>query len=93
MLQVRLTVYLDREDINQKIPYAMICETRYGARWDTNKRKHTWMKQFTSEERDRAWKMFMTAHKWYFKGVPDEVEMDASTYMLWLRLADYCASL
>lgn len=87
-------VILTHEEINRTIPYAVICEARYGSRWDTMHRKRRWKEEFTDAERNAARKLFSKAHLWTLvKGAPEELHMKASTYLLWQKLGDFCASL
>lgn len=89
-----LEVVLNRDDVHEQIPYAVICEIRYGSRWDTMRRKRRWMAEFTKEERDATYKLFPKAHNWYVgRGVPDLVRMSLSTYRLWQKLGDFCGTL
>lgn len=84
---------LDREEI-ERLPYAVICEARYGARWDTGRRKRMWTQEFTESERKKATEIFRQAHRFYLvSGCPDELVMSPSTLSLWRRLGDFCASL
>ena len=90
------TLYLefDRDEINSTIPYAFICETRFGSVWNTSRRRRKWVEEFTENERDLASKLFVQAYRWYLTtGVPDSVKMRSTTYDLWGRLAAFCASL
>ncbi len=93
-MEARIYVTLSRGEINEKIPYAMICETREGSRWHGRKLKERWLKEFTPAERESASRLFSLAHKWYLKtGAPDEVKMSARTLALWWKLAEFCASI
>ena len=84
----------DHDEIQNTIPYAMICETRFGSVWNTTKRRRRWSAEFTEAERDLAGKLFMQAYRWYvITGVPDKVKMKSTTYDLWNRLTAFCASL
>lgn len=93
-MNVGVYVTLTHDDIVDKIPYATICEMRYGARWNTGRRRRAWMSNFTEEERRAAAPLFKQAHSWYLvKGVPDEVKMKGSTFALWMKLGEFCGSL
>ena len=85
---------LTRDEVARKIPYAMICEMRYGARWETGRRRRAWTANFSEAERKAAGELFKQAHSWYLvKGVPDSVKMKATTFALWMKLAEFCGSL
>ena len=87
---MRIMLSLDRDDL-AKFPYALLCETRFGSRWGTTKRRRLWVERFTESERKAASKIFAQCHSWYLvKGLPDEIVMSAKTYDLWNRLADFC---
>ena len=93
-MEVGTYVKLTHDEIVDKIPYSLICQTRYGARWDTGKRRRAWVQQFSESERRLACTLFRQAHLWYLvRGVPDEVVMKASTLALWMKLGAFCGSL
>ena len=84
----------DREEIQDTIPYAFICETRFSSVWNTMRRRRRWCAEFTESERDLASRLFALAYRWHLiSGVPDKVKMKSTTYDLWGRLASFCASL
>jgi len=90
-MNVEIRVKLTREEVQEKIPYPVICETRYGAMWDTRKVRQRWLAEFDEETRAEAESLFRLAHKWYLvAGVPDVVEMSGRTLALWLRLGEFC---
>lgn len=90
----KLEIVLSRDEVQKQIPYAMICETRYGAVWETMRRKRLWKESFTESEKEIAYKLFRQAHSWYLgKGIPDEVRMSLNTRCMWDRLAAFCCSL
>ena len=94
MASVQIDIILSRDEVNSQIPYAIICMTRYGSHWDTGKRRRRWTEEFSESERDAAYRLFSLAHKWLLTtGVPDQVRMHHSTYALWLKLGDFCASI
>ena len=91
---MKVYLVLTRDEVNQKIPYGVICEARYGCRWDTGRRRRAWMEQFTQEERVVASRLFRRAHEWMLtRGGPDEVKMTIKTFALWLKLGEFCASI
>jgi hypothetical protein len=36
-MNVEIRIKLTRDEVNEKIPYPVICEVRYGSMWDTRK--------------------------------------------------------
>ena len=94
MARVAIDVILTHSEVNAQIPYALICMTRYGARWDTMHRKRLWGEHFTEAERKAAHRLFLLSHRWLLvKGVPKEIRMSAHTFALWIKLGHFCASL
>lgn len=90
----KMKLVFTRDEIERNIPYAMICESRYGSSWDTMRRKRAWKFQFTESEQRTADKLFKLAHTWYLvKGLPDEYEMTFEKYELWGKIARFCAEL
>ena len=88
---MKFYIEMNADEIKTKIPYALICETRDGARWDTGSRKREWDKIFTEKEKAAATKIFRQARNWYlYKGVPDHVVMTPATLMLWKKLGMFC---
>ena len=51
---MKMYVELSHDEVVKKIPYAVICEGRYGKDWDTGRRKRLWKEQFTEEEQPFA---------------------------------------
>ena len=91
---MKVYLALTRDEVNQKIPYGLICAARYSCQWDTGRRRREWMTQFTEEERAVVSRLFRKAHEWTLtRGVPDEVKMATKTFALWLKLGAFCASL
>lgn len=91
-MHIRLT--LSRAEIQKNIPYAMICETRFGMAWNTQARKQRWKTEFSPSERETASRLFSLAHNWYLvSGVPEKVSMEHATLELWAKIAEFCASL
>ena len=85
---------LNREQVERDIPYRVVCEARYGGRWDTGTRKRRWNREFNEAERRAASSLFRQAHKWTLRsGVPTGVKMSETAYDLWQKLGDFCASL
>lgn len=93
-MKVRTMLTLTHDEVQERIPYAMICATRFGAAWDSSKRRRRWLAEFSESEREAAGRLFRIAYGWYLcTGVPDQVEMSARTLALWLRLGEFCGSL
>lgn len=85
-----------RDEIQQQqqLPYALICTTRESAVWHTMHRRRRWQQEFTSKERAAAQRVFSKSRAWYLtSGVPQKVRLSKETYLLWLKLGDFCASL
>lgn len=53
---MKFYIEMNADEIKTKIPYALICETRDGARWDTGRRKREWDKIFTEKEKNSGYK-------------------------------------
>ncbi len=91
---MKLYISLDREEIRQQIPYAVVAETMSSARWNTGKRRRLMKKHFTEAEIEATYRLHKQAYSWYLvKGVPDEVKMTLATYQLWHKLANFCCML
>lgn len=92
-MKVNVMCVLDHDDC-AGLPYGVICECRYGARWNTGRRKRMWMAEFSESDRQKATKIFRQSYSMMLgKGIPDRMEMSPSTLTLWKRLGDFCASL
>lgn len=82
------------DEVNQKIPYRLICEARDGCRWNTGRRRQRWQEQFSKQERDSCSRLFNLARRWYLgTGAPNVVRMSGETFALWMKLAQFCAEL
>lgn len=91
---MKIYLSLTKDEIQKEIPYAVICEARYGCRWETGRRRRAWMEQFTEEERVAASRLFRRAHEWTLtRSVPDEIKMTPKTLALWNKLGAFCASI
>ena len=90
----RLMIVLERDEIQEQLPYSLICMTREGSVWNTMHRKRRWKFEFTDSEKEAATKIFRQARSWTLvTGVPDEVTMSTKTYQLWQKLGSFCASI
>lgn len=90
----KLMIVFGREEVQKSISYALICETMYGSRWETGKRRRRWVAEFTENERRACAKLKSQAYDWHLRhGVPDEVKMRVETFALWQKLEAFCASL
>ena len=93
-MKVETYIILNRDEINRKIPYGVVCETMSGSRWNTGKRKRLMKERFTESEIDAIYRLHNQARDWYLrKGVPDEVKMTVQTYALWQKLANFCCEI
>lgn len=91
---MRILLHLTRDDIQQKIPYPVVCEARYGARWNTGTVRRRWTSEFTQLERSQAYRLFAQARLWHLiRGVPNEIKMTSDTYSLWQKLGNFCATI
>lgn len=87
-------IALNREEIQERIPYAIVAETMSSAVWNTMRRKRLAKEFFTEVEMDAIYRLHRQARDWYlYKGVPDEVKMTVKTYCLWQKLANFCCEL
>lgn len=87
-------IALNREEIQERIPYAIVAETMSSAVWNTMRRKRLTKEFFTDAEMDAIYRLHRQARDWYlYKGVPDEVKMTVKTYCLWQKLANFCCEL
>jgi hypothetical protein len=85
---------LTSEEVNARIPYALVCMTRFGAHWETGRRRRRWLEEFTEQERTAATRLFNQSHRWLLTtGVPDTVRMTVQTFALWMKLGEFCASI
>lgn len=74
---------LTHDEIQNNIPYALVCETMYGCRWNNGSRIRKFVNEFTREEQKAISKMKKQSYEWYLvKGVPDQVKMTPETYNL-----------
>ena len=91
---MKLYISLNHDEIQERIPYAVVAETMSGAYWNTGKRKRLMKQYFTESEIEAIYRLHKQAHSWYLvKGVPDEVKMTLNTYELWHKLANFCCML
>lgn len=93
MAKVETFLTLSSDEVHEKIPYALVCMTRYGAHWDTGRRKRLWDENFSEAEKKAATRLFNQSHRWTLTtGVPETVKMSVATFALWMKLGDFCAS-
>ncbi len=87
-------IALNHDEIQERIPYAIVAETMSSAVWGTGKRKRLMKQWFTETEIDAIYRLHKQAHSWYcVKGVPEEVKMSVNTYNLWQKLANFCCEI
>jgi hypothetical protein len=85
---------LNREEIQELIPYPIVAETMSSSVWNTGKRKRLMKEYFTEAEIEATYRLHRQAYDWHLrKGVPDEVKMTMSTYHLWQKLANFCCEI
>lgn len=85
---------LNRDEIQQQIPYALVCETMSGARWGTTKRVRLMQERFNQTEINAIHNMHKQAYSWYLvKGVPEELRITPHILALWQKLAAFCCEL
>lgn len=93
-MQVKTLILLHRDEINRNIPYAFICQTMSGSKWNTGRRKRLFKERFTESERNAIYKLHKQAHLWYLiKGTPEEIKLAPKTLLLWQKLANFCYEL
>lgn len=93
-MKVETYLVLSRDEINEKIPYAVVAETMSGARWNTGKRKRLMKQYFTETEIDAIYRMHKQAYSWYLvKGVPEELRITPHILALWHKLAAFCCEI
>lgn len=93
-MKVKTYITLNRDEIRAQIPYALVCETMSGAKWNTGKRKRLMKERFTEAEREKIYKLHKQARSWHLvKGVPDELKLSVNTMLLWQKLANFCCEL
>ena len=91
---MKFYIALNHDEIQERIPYALVAETMSGARWGTGKRKQLMKQWFTESEIDAIYRLHKQAYSWYcVKGVPEEVKMSFNTYDLWQKLANFCCEI
>lgn len=47
MARCETYLVLTSEEVNARIPYALVCMTRFGAHWETGRRRRRWLEEFT----------------------------------------------
>ena len=91
---MKLYISLNQDEIQERIPYAVVAETMSGAKWNTGRRRRLMKQQFTEAEIEATYRLHKQAYRWYLvKGVPEEVKMTMNTYYLWQKLANFCGGL
>ena len=93
-MTVETYLVLNRDEINQNIPYAVVCEGMSSARWGTTRRVRLMREQFTQTEIEAIYRMHKQAYSWYLKkGVPDELRITPHILALWHKLAAFCCEI
>lgn len=87
-------VEMTHDEVQNNLCYALICETMEGSRRNSGRRRRLYSQTFTRSEQQRISHIKSTAHKWYLvTGVPEKVRMSYDNYLLWQRLAAFCAEI
>ena len=85
---------LNRDEIQENLPYALIAETMGSSRWNTGKRRRLMKEQFTESEIAAIYRIYKQARSWHcVKGVPEEIQMTIKTYRFWHKLANFCCEI
>ena len=93
-MKVETYLVLNRDEIQNQIPYAVVCEGMGSSRWSTTKRVRLMREQFTEAERNAINTMYHQARSWYLvKGVPDELRITPHILALWHKLAAFCCEI
>lgn len=93
-MKVETILVLSREEIQQKIPYQLVCETMGSAKFATKRVKQRYLESFSWEEINKIVLFRRQAHKWHLvSGVPDELRITPSDLALWVKLGEFCASI
>ena len=91
---MKIYISLNRDEIREKIPFAIVAETMSRSVWNTGRRKSLMKQQFTEAEIEATYRLHKQAYDWYLrKGVPEEIKMTLNTYHLWHKLANFCCEL
>ena len=91
---MRVFLELDQNEIEQQIPYRIICGTMCSALWDTGKRRRLWQEQFTEQERKKCSEIYKLSHLWFLTtGPPKTTKMTPKTLSLWNKLGEFCQNL
>lgn len=79
MARCETYLVLTSDEVNFRIPYALVCMTRFGAHWETGRRRRRWLEEFTEQERTAATRLFNQSHRWLLTtGVPETVRDDGA---------------
>jgi hypothetical protein len=86
-------IKLTRTEIQEKIPYTLIGKVMWGTKWETEECKIAWYNTFSDKERLVCERLGRQSYRWYLaKSVPESYVLQSSAYDLWLKLAEFCAS-
>lgn len=90
-----VTFNFSRKEVEERIPYALICQTACGSKWDTARRRRMAREFFESKEINRLSGLINQSKKWYLRtGIPMEgVSMTSDTYDLWQKFGQFCMML
>ena len=92
---MKVLLELTQNEVYEQIPYEVVCETMYGSRWETMRRRRYMKEWFNDAEVEKIRKLKQQAYRWMcVTGVPNGgVKMHMSTYKLWQKLGEFCACL
>lgn len=48
-MTVRMYLEMERDEIEEKLPYGVICEAKEGSRWNTMRRRRRWTNPYQHE--------------------------------------------
>ena len=93
-MKVETYIVMDRDEINQNIPFPVVAEMMSSSRWNTGKRRRMMKQHFTDTEIDAIYRLHKQARNWYLiKGVPDELRITPHILALWHKLAAFCCEI
>lgn len=89
---MKIYIEMTQKEVQNTIPYALICETFERGIVKTGKGKRIFNDMFLTESEKRsARELVRTAKRWTIgTGVPYFVKMRPTTLSLWQKLGDYC---
>ena len=58
---MKLYISLNQDEIQERIPYAVVAETMSGAKWNTGRRRRLMKQQFTEAEIEATYRLHKQA--------------------------------